>query len=85
MTAVTVRILINEELPPADLSYIRSLVPIVADFDPERGDLLEIEVVSPEGSFPRKKRSRKPSGNPEPPLRRRWRKRSPGSPCRIGS
>ncbi len=49
VTAVTVRILINEELPPADLSYIRSLVPIVADFDPERGDLLEIEVVSPEG------------------------------------
>ncbi|MEE8555304.1 MAG: hypothetical protein V3T00_05550, partial [bacterium] len=49
VTAVAVRILINEELPPADLSYIRSLVPIVADFDPERGDLLEIEVVSPEG------------------------------------
>ncbi len=44
---VLVRIVLNEQVPEADLQYIRTIVPILADFQPERGDRLDLRVVSP--------------------------------------
>ncbi len=44
---VVVRIVLNEELPPENLQYLRTIVPILADFRPERGDRLDLQVVPP--------------------------------------
>jgi len=47
ITQVSVRIVVGEDLPEAEVQYLRSIVPIVADFDPARGDVVEVQVISP--------------------------------------
>ncbi len=44
---VVVRIVLNDQLPPESLQYLRTIVPILADFRPERGDRLDLQVVPP--------------------------------------
>jgi flagellar motor switch protein FliG len=44
---ITVRVVLNEQLPPESLQYLRTIVPILADFRPERGDRLDLQVVPP--------------------------------------
>jgi flagellar motor switch protein FliG len=40
---VIVRIVLNEELSREDIQYLRTIVPILADFRPERGDRLDLQ------------------------------------------
>ena len=47
VSQIAVRIVIGEELPAAEVQYLRSIVPIVADFDPARGDVVDVQVMSP--------------------------------------
>lgn len=42
---IIVRIVLNQQLPPESLQYLRTIVPILADFRPERGDRLDLQVV----------------------------------------
>ncbi|MEE8433249.1 MAG: FliG C-terminal domain-containing protein [bacterium] len=44
---VTVRIVLNATADPTDLQYLRSIVPILADFRPERQDRLILRVIQP--------------------------------------
>jgi flagellar motor switch protein FliG len=44
---VVVRIVLNDQLPAESLQYLRTIVPILADFRPERGDRLDLQVVPP--------------------------------------
>lgn len=44
---VAVRIVVQEDLPEADRQYIRTVVPLLADFRPERGDRLDLQVIAP--------------------------------------
>jgi flagellar motor switch protein FliG len=48
---VVVRIVLNQALPPSDLQYLRTVVPILADFRPERGDRLDMQVIPPSSSL----------------------------------
>ncbi|MDH4225868.1 MAG: hypothetical protein OEW12_09505, partial [Deltaproteobacteria bacterium] len=48
VTQVGVRILLYKEMTPAEMNYIRSLVTVLADFNPERGDRLDMQVITPE-------------------------------------
>jgi flagellar motor switch protein FliG len=45
---VVVRIVLNKQLPAADLQYIRTIVPILADFRADRGDRLDLQVTAGE-------------------------------------
>ena len=45
---VLVRVVLNKALPDNELQYIRTIVPILADFRPERGDRLELQTVTPQ-------------------------------------
>ena len=49
VTRVGVRIVVNEEISPSDVNYLRSLVPVLADFVPERGDRFDLQLITPEG------------------------------------
>lgn len=42
---VQVRIVINQEIPESDLQYLRTIVPILAEFRPERGDRLDLQQI----------------------------------------
>ncbi|MBI4083241.1 MAG: hypothetical protein HY423_11590 [Candidatus Lambdaproteobacteria bacterium] len=44
---VVVRVVLHEDVAPADLQYIRTVVPLLADFRAERGDRLDVQVVAP--------------------------------------
>ncbi|MFQ5483526.1 MAG: hypothetical protein ACE5ER_12305, partial [Nitrospinaceae bacterium] len=48
---VVVRIVINQDIPLTDLQYIRTVVPIWADFQPERGDRLDVQLIPPTSSL----------------------------------
>ncbi len=43
---IVVRIVLNEELRPEDVQYLRTIVPILADFRAERGDRLDLQALS---------------------------------------
>jgi len=43
---VLVRIVVNQEVPATELQYLRTIVPILADFRPDRGDRLDLQVIS---------------------------------------
>jgi flagellar motor switch protein FliG len=45
---ILVRVVVNEQVPNSDVEYLRTIVPILADFNTERGDRLELQVVTPE-------------------------------------
>jgi len=47
VTRVDVKIVIGADVTPSELGYLRSIVPIIADFDTARGDTLDIQVISP--------------------------------------
>ena len=42
---IIVRIVLNQELNPQDIQYLRTIVPILADFRPERGDRLDLQAL----------------------------------------
>ncbi len=44
---VSVRIIVNDNLAPAEQEYIRTVVPLLAEFRPERGDQLDLQVLPP--------------------------------------
>ncbi|MCZ6644648.1 MAG: hypothetical protein O7B79_00230 [SAR324 cluster bacterium] len=44
---INVNIVVNEDLAPAEQEYIRTIVPLLAEFREERGDGLELRVVPP--------------------------------------
>jgi len=44
---IVVRVVLHENLPEEDLRYIRTVIPILADLDPTRGDRLDLQVVPP--------------------------------------
>ncbi|HEX7929048.1 MAG TPA: hypothetical protein VF678_15740, partial [bacterium] len=49
---IVVRIVLNDQLPNETLQYLRTIVPILADFRPERGDRLDMQQVLPPGKKP---------------------------------
>jgi flagellar motor switch protein FliG len=55
---IIVRIVLNQDLNPQDIQYLRTIVPILADFRPERGDRLDLQAVP---AF-----NRQPNGQPYP-------------------
>ncbi len=44
---INVRIVVNEDIAPAEQEYIRTIVPLLAEFNLERGDQLDLKVVPP--------------------------------------
>lgn len=58
---ITVRILINEDMAEPEQEYIRSIVPLLAEFRPERGDELVLKVVPP---APKKVEAEEEPGGP---------------------
>lgn len=44
---VSVRVMINADLTPEDVEYVRTIVPLLAELRPDRGDSLDIRVVPP--------------------------------------
>ncbi len=45
---VVVRIVLNQTLPATEQQYLRTIVPILADFRAERGDRLDLQIITPE-------------------------------------
>lgn len=44
---VNVRIVVNEDIAPSEVEYIRTIVPLLADFREDRADQLDLRVVPP--------------------------------------
>ena len=44
---VIVRIVLNQAVQDSELQYIRTIVPILADFHADRGDRLDLQVIQP--------------------------------------
>ena len=42
---ISIRIVLNDTLPASDVEYLRTVVPILADFDPAAGDRLTLQVM----------------------------------------
>ena len=49
---VLVRIVLNQDVAPQDLQYVRTIVPILADFRADRGDRLDLQVIAPGAQAP---------------------------------
>lgn len=60
---VTVRIVLNAAADPTDLQYLRSIVPILADFRPDRQDRLILRVIQPASPSEAKEKSAEDVGD----------------------
>ncbi len=59
-----VRVVLNEQLRPEDLAYLRSIVPVLADFRPDRGDRLDLQMLPAFGGLPAGQTAQSLAANP---------------------